>query len=110
VNLGFLHLHSRKRLAKNDPFPSRKGFKRIIDHVMFFIACIAPLALVPQVYSIYATHNVQGLVGLTWWILASFNILWILYGLAHRTMPVVMTNFFFFFLNSAGAIGIILYR
>src|SRR5262249_13395759 len=105
MNLGFLHLHSRKR---PEPFPSRNGYKRLLDHAMFVVAFFAPLALVPQVFSIYTTNNVQGLVLTTWLMLASINILWILYGASHKTTPVVVANVFFLLLNASGAVGILL--
>jgi uncharacterized protein with PQ loop repeat len=111
MNLGFLHLHARKRLGKHlEPFPSRRGYKRVLDRTMFIAALIAPVALIPQIFQIYTTHNVSGLAITTWVWLACMNILWMLYGLSHRTVPIVMTNFCFFFLNSAGVIGILLYR
>jgi uncharacterized protein with PQ loop repeat len=105
--LGFMHLHSRKRV---EPFPSRAPTKRLLDYLMYGVALLAPLALAPQVYSIYATREVGGLVLSSWAMLGTVNALWVVYGVTHRSPPLILSNIVFLCLHLAGVAGVFLYR
>ena len=110
MSLGLFHIHARKHAKKLEPFPARSRFVRTMDYIMYAVALIAPLVLLPQVYIIYANKSVEGLFLPTWYISAAFNILWILYAIAHRATPIIVTNTLFFVLNTSATIGILLYR
>lgn len=105
--LGFMHLHARKR---TEPFPSRAAGKRLLDYLMYGVALMAPLALAPQVYAIYSTREVGGLVLSSWAMLGAVNALWIVYGVTHRSPPLVLSNIVFMLLHVAGVTGVFLYR
>jgi len=111
MNLGFLHLHTRARIAaEQDPYPHPSFIKRHFDRIMYAVALIAPVALMPQVYQIFAYQDVGGLSLLTHLSLACFNILWIMYGMLHKAIPIVIANTAFFILNAASVYAILIFR
>jgi len=108
--LGFHHLRSRALIAKGlEPFPARDILKRFLDYVMYAVGVLAPLALLPQVIQIYATKNASGISLATWVLLAFFNILWVLYGIAHKDKPIIIAHVLFAILNTLVAVGALLY-
>lgn len=109
--LGLKHYQKRKKRAPEGGFPTRDSVKRTAaDLLVYPAAVIAPLALLPQAWTLYATRDAGGLAFLTWFVLALINVVWIFYGHAHRERPIVLTNCASLILNSAIALGILLYR
>ena len=106
---GSFHIHVRKRIHAGHPFPSRRPFLRRFDYLMYIVAIFAPLALVPQIVAIYGTRDVSGLALPTWIMLGGINLLWTIYGILHRSFPVVLANALFFLLHIVGVIGILLF-
>src|SRR3990167_8089206 len=95
---GMHHLHVRKRMyTKLEPYPHP-------------VAIVAPIALLPQVLSVYSTKNVSGLVVFPWIFLGCMHILWVFYGTIHRELPLVLTSIFFALMNFSLLVGILLYR
>ena len=108
--LGFHHLRSRALVTKGlEPFPARSSGKRFLDYLMYGIGVLAPLALFPQVIQIYTTKNASGISLVTWVLLAFFNVLWVLYGIAHNDKPIIIAHVLFSILNALVAIGALLY-
>jgi uncharacterized protein with PQ loop repeat len=62
---------------------------------MLVVGFISPLALIPQVWSIFATGTTEGLSLFTFAVLAMFNSLWALYGYMHRAYPVMISSALF---------------
>ena len=108
---GLHHLHSRKRIYERlEKYPSPSLLKRLFDYLMYAVAILSPLALLPQIFEIYSSHNVAALSLPTWAMLGSINILWTLYGLLHREYPILIASIAFACLNFAGVVGILMYR
>jgi uncharacterized protein with PQ loop repeat len=82
----------------------------LADHLIYAAAIISPLALLPQVYEVYSTHEVAGLSLITWSILSFINIIWLVYGLGHKENPIILTNLLSFVCNVLVVCGIVLYR
>lgn len=111
MNLGFLHLHTRARIAaEQDPYPHPSFIKRHMDRIMYAVALIAPAVLVPQVYQIFAYKDVGGLSLFSAVALSCFNVLWIMYGMLHKAVPIVVANTAFFILNVASVYAILIFR
>jgi uncharacterized protein with PQ loop repeat len=111
MNLGFLHLHTRKRISvEADPYPHPSFIKRHFDRIMYAVALVAPAILLPQVYRIFAYQDVGGLSLFTAAALACFNLLWIMYGMLHQAIPIVVANTAFFMLNVASVYAILIFR
>lgn len=109
MSLGLFHLHARKHARKLVPHPAPSPLMRGFDYLMYGVAILAPLAALPQVIAIFASKQVTGLVLASWIMMAVINVLWIIYGLVHRTFPVWINASLWFLLNGAVAVGIILY-
>jgi uncharacterized protein with PQ loop repeat len=106
--LGFHHLRGRVRQTQNiEPFPARAPSKRALDYVMYVVGVAQPFALVPQVVAVYVDHQTAGLSPLTWSLLAFCNILWALYGLAHRDRIIMIANTLIAIFDLAILVGIL---
>ena len=91
MDVGTHHLHLRKRMYKNlEAYPHPEALKRLFDRMMYVVGVAMPLALLPQVLQVYATHDVGELSFFTWSVLGFFNILWTIYGILHRTPPIII--------------------
>lgn len=104
------HLHLRKRVSKElEPFPARTTQLRLLDVVVYIVGILGPLATIPQLFEIYTTENAAGVSALSWGLLALFNIPWILYGIAHREWPIVVTYILWLFFNALVFAGAVVY-
>ena len=111
MSLGLRHHHRRKKREQGTPPPQHLTLWQLsLDTLIYPAAILAPLALVPQVWHLYATQDASSLSLATWAVLCSLNILWILYGRAHKEVPIVLTNAALMVLNFAMALGIVLYH
>jgi MtN3 and saliva related transmembrane protein len=82
---------------------------RLLDKVMFFVAFLVPLALLPQSIQIYAHGDAGGLSIYTWTGLTVANALWALYGYIHRDKIVFTANILITLLNFSIVFGILKY-
>lgn len=111
MSLGQQHQHARVRLFKHlEPFPHSDSFKRSLDYSMYFIGLIAPIALIPQAWKIFGTHHVDGLSLLTFVVLGVINLLWTIYGIAHKEKALWLANLGSAILNFVIAFGIVMFR
>ena len=110
MNGGLHHLHIRQRLARGlEPFPARSVWKRLLDRTMLIVAVLSPLALLPQTVRIFADGNASGLSLPTWVSLTLINVLWTVYGFAHRDKPIFIASSLIALLDVAIVFGILKY-
>ncbi|MCR4333718.1 MAG: hypothetical protein NUV60_01705 [Patescibacteria group bacterium] len=108
--LGFHHLRSRALAAQGiEPFPARGAGKRSLDYLMYGVGIFAPLALMPQIISIYVDHQKEGVSLETWVLLTLFSILWTIYGIVHRDRPIIIAHALFTILDGSIVVGILLF-
>ena len=91
--------------------PLRLSFwKQALDKVMVVVAIVGPLATLPQVFQVFSTRDVEGLSMTTWlaWVLLS--VIWALYGLVHKEMPIVVSNIIYVILQGAVVLAIVMYN
>jgi uncharacterized protein with PQ loop repeat len=81
-----------------------------IDHLVNIAAIVHPLTALPQVYSIYSTHNVAGISLWTWLGFMLIGFVFLGYGITHRLKPIILTQVLWFFVDLMVIIGIILYQ
>lgn len=103
---GLHHVHKRKEL---DRYPSPSAFKYALDKLMVVAAVAAPVALLPQVWQLYASQDASGFSLPSWLALGGINVLWVLYGAVHKEPPIVITHSMFMLLNFAIALGIVIF-
>lgn len=107
---GMQHIEARRRIfTKLEPFPHPSGMRRTFDYVMYAVGLLAPVALFPQVLTLYQEQNASGLFLPTWLLLGTINGLWAVYGALHKERPVVIANVGLCILNYLIVLGIILY-
>ncbi len=107
---GFHHLRRRIRVAKGlDTFPSRDATRRRFDYLMYGVGIFAPLALLPQILQLYTTKSAAGLSLITWILLTTVNLLWALYGGAHKDRHILFASVLMGMFNATVVIGILLY-
>ncbi len=110
MSLGQQHLHARWRLfTALEPFPSTDAFKRFLDYLMYVVGFIAPIALLPQIIQIYSTHSSAGVSLITWLLIAFFNALWALYGLVHKDRQLFVANLLITLFDLVIVFGILWY-
>jgi len=69
-----------------------KGHRSKFDQIMVLVGLVSPIATVPQVIKVFATHrqHAAGQSLTTWSIYAAIAILWVIYGLRKREAPLVI--------------------
>jgi len=97
------------RLAAPEPFPATTSAKRLLDYVMYGVAIVAPLALVPQIVEIYSTKSSEGVSLLTWFLLMCVNVLWTIYGAVHKDIHILLANALFLCFHLVIIAGLLLY-
>ena len=103
-------MRARVRQSRGlEPFPARGVFKRALDHLMYAVGIFAPVALLPQIFQIYSMKSGAGLSLLTWILVASVNLLWALYGAAHRDRQILFANILMASFDLVIIFGILLY-
>ena len=103
---GFHHVRARMR---REPFPATTAWKRFLDYLMYAVAIVAPLALVPQIIQVYTTKSAVGVSLLTWFLLASFNALWMLYGAVHKDKQLFFANALMVLFDLILIVGVLVY-
>ena len=63
---------------------------------------------IPQIWEIYVMHNTAGVSVLTWGMMATFNIPWLIYGIVHKAKPLIVAYSLWFIVNSTITIGILI--
>ncbi len=100
------HYAVRRRL---EPYPSSHLWLRLLDRLVYVVGVIGPVMTLPQIYLIFSTHNASGVSAVSWLAWAILDIPWILYGLAHKERPIVLTYFLWLVCNLVVFVGAILY-
>ena len=105
------HQHLRKRRSQKgvEPYPARNPWLRLLDRVIFVVGVAGPIATIPQIVNIYGSHSAGNVSALTFGFYALFNTVWILYGLAHREPPIIVTYCLWFVVNIIVCIGALMY-
>jgi len=109
-NQGQHHLHLRKRkYEKLEPLPHPEGLKRFLDKTMVFIATAGPIAALPQVFDVFFTKNVSGLSFTTWSLWTLLSCVWLLYGILHKELPIIVSNVLYILLQGLVVVAILVY-
>jgi MtN3 and saliva related transmembrane protein len=71
-----------------------KGWKAKFDEMMVVAGLISPLATIPQIIKLYATHpqHASGQSLITWAVYTGISILWVIYGVTNRQLAVLVGN------------------
>lgn len=101
------HLHKRKLQARlTNPSP----WTNILDKATLLAGVIGPAMTIPQIVKIYAAHNASGVSALSWFAFALLDVPFVLYGMAHKDKPIVITYTLWLAANLIVGIGAVIYR
>lgn len=106
MNIGHHHW-SKRQIAKNSTNKPLTGWKKYLDKIILLSAVFGPLTIIPQVLKIWVDQNASGVSVISWGGFLIGAIFWMLYGVAHRQLPIIIANsitLVFTFLIVLGAI------
>ena len=83
---------------------------RALDRAMLVLAFVGPLLTLPQVYSVWIERQVAGVSLLSWGGYAVLSCIWLIYGIVHHARPLIISYSIFAVLNTAVAIGVLLFK
>ncbi|MCX6787669.1 MAG: SemiSWEET family transporter [Candidatus Kaiserbacteria bacterium] len=107
---GLHHIRTRACVTEGlEPFPARTLPMRLLDYVMYGVAFVAPLALLPQILQIYGTKSSEGVSLLTWSLLTLSNILWTVYAMVHKDKHLFFASAFVIVFHLTIVIGLLIY-
>lgn len=99
---GLHHLHISRQLRN-------RARRHWFDYLMLVIGLLAPLALLPQVITLYTLHDASGLAIQTWELLFAINVLWAVYSVKHKEIPLFFMSSSLAILDAIMVIGIVAY-
>jgi uncharacterized protein with PQ loop repeat len=81
------------------------------DRFMILAGLISPLATIPQVIKLYATHTelAEGQSLTTWALYTIISSLWVVYGVINQQLAVLVGNALGAFIYAVMAIGILIH-
>lgn len=82
---------------------------RGLDHVVLAAGIIAPIMTMPQILKIYLLEDASGVSVITWGTFALLDIPWVIYGIAHRSRPIIITYVLWFTMNAVVVVGALMY-
>ena len=86
------HQHIRKRINKKyRPFPANKLSIRLLDYWVTGLGTIMSLSVASQIAVIYANQDATNISLLTWGTFTVWSYTMLLYGIIHKTFPIILT-------------------
>lgn len=104
--LGLRHKYERKQSLKKQ---ARSPYTVFLDKLTFVVGIIGPFTVLPQVYSIFSTHSATGVSLVTWALIFIVTFPWILYGMAHKEINIIISFILWEIVNLAVVVGVLLY-
>lgn len=93
-------------MVKHKKHPTKNT---IFDAVLLWIAIIEPLSTLPQIIELYKSKDAQGLSLLSWVLFMSASIVWLIYGIRIKSIPLIASSIMWVATELLLIIGILLY-
>jgi MtN3 and saliva related transmembrane protein len=76
---------------------------------MVLVGLVSPIATIPQVIKTFATHpqHAAGQSLITWGVYTLLAVLWVIYGVRHRELPLIIGNMLGVVMYGLVAVGIL---
>ena len=105
---GLHHFHKRKQagLTQNPATPLIAW----LDRFIIVVAVVSPLFILPQVWAVWASKELDGVSMVTWTGFSVFSIFWLVYGVVHKEKPIIFTSFLSALFNFLVVLGVLIYR
>lgn len=81
----------------------------LFDRLVIIVSIIYPLSAFPQALQVFA-GNTDGVSSLSWISFSACATLFLIYGVKHRVLPMVISNFLWVIMDSAVIIGLFVGR
>lgn len=98
------HIHLRKRFALRQ----LKDYS-IVDHLVYIAGPLIPVAIVPQVLTVWVDKQTEGTSIITWLILMFTSSIMAMYAIKHHEVPLIFTYVPLLALNTAVVIGLLIH-
>jgi uncharacterized protein with PQ loop repeat len=88
-----------------------KNWRSRFDQMMVIAGLISPVATIPQIIKLYATHteHASGQSLTTWAAYTAISVLWVIYGVMKHELPLVIGNGLGAAVYGIMAIGIVIH-
>lgn len=100
----------RELIARITGHADREKLKIIFDKVISVVGLIGPIMTIPQIFTIWAHHQVEGLALASWSTYIFTSSFWLLYGIVHRERAIIIANIAWFLANTSIVVGILVFR
>lgn len=81
----------------------------MLDKAVYGAGIVGPIMTIPQIVLIYIGQDATGVSPLSWFTWGLLDIPWIIYGIAHRERPIILTYSLWLLCNGVVFVGAILY-
>ncbi len=109
-SFGMHHVHRRKRQSGTlEPFPHPDPYKRFLDKMIYVVGVAGPVMTIPQLYLIFAHESAAGTSLVTWSAYTVMSVFWLLYGVAHKEKPIILSNTLWLLVNGLVTFGVFMY-
>ncbi|OIP85782.1 hypothetical protein COV88_02010 [Candidatus Saccharibacteria bacterium CG11_big_fil_rev_8_21_14_0_20_41_19] len=110
MSLG-LHVHLKKYGKGSGVFRYIHKNKsiRLLDKWIMVIGILSPIMTIPQIIEICVNQDANGVSVVTWSMYAVFAIFWLLYGIVHKSLPLIINSTLWIFFDICVAILSIVY-
>lgn len=82
---------------------------RTVNIVIYVVAILEPLSVVPQLFTIFHHQNASNIAILTWVAFVIFDIAWLWYGWESKQKPLIISSVLYGLLELLVVIGAIAY-
>ncbi len=90
-------------------YPHPSPYKRFLDKSIYVIGVLGPLFGSIQAYKIFSQKSAEA-VSMSMFAFSAFaDIWWLLYGVAHKDIPIVVVNTLWLIVNLLVVAGILIY-
>lgn len=105
----YIHTHVKKDEKELFIKLHSKRWAREFDKVMIFVGLISPLMAIPQIIDVFVNQDAGRVSGFSWGGNATIDVFWLLYGVSHRSKPLIFSSIFWIVADLLVVIGVIIY-
>ena len=97
-----IHRARKRKMSKKEP-------DLFIDKAVMVAAFVSPIAAIPQIIQLYHTQSAQDISLASWTVYQIVTVLWLIYGIKHKELPIIIYQGLWFVAQSLVIIAILLY-
>ncbi len=109
-SIGLQHVEARRRwFGKLERFPHPGSFKGFLDRMIYVLGFLGIAMSVPQILKIWAGQNAAGISIATWMFFLINSVFWMIYGIAHKSKPIIISYILWIVADFAVVLGAFIY-